>query len=62
MDFELIKILGLLAVSLGVLLVAADRFVAGTEDIGMVLGIPPFIMGITVLATKRSAGDAFGKS
>ncbi|MEE8435545.1 MAG: calcium/sodium antiporter [bacterium] len=54
MDFEIFQILGFLAVSLGVLLVAADRFVAGTEDIGMVLGIPPFIMGITVLAVGTS--------
>lgn len=54
MDLELIKILGLLAVALGVLLVAADRFVSGTEEIGLVLGTPPFIMGITVLAVGTS--------
>lgn len=54
MDFEIFQILGLLGVSLGVLLIAADRFVVGTEDIGMVLGVSPFIMGITVLAVGTS--------
>ncbi|MCH8886266.1 MAG: calcium/sodium antiporter [SAR324 cluster bacterium] len=54
MDSEFFQILGLLVVSMGVLLVAADRFVVGTEDIGNVLGVSPFIMGITVLAVGTS--------
>lgn len=54
MTLEILKLLGLLVIALGVLLVSADRFVAGTEEIGLVLGIPPFIMGITVLAVGTS--------
>ena len=46
--------LALFLVSLAVLIVSADRFVGGTEQLGLVLGVPHFIMGITVLAVGTS--------
>ena len=54
MDLGILQSLAFLILSLAVLLVSADRFVAGTEEIGLVLGIPNFIMGITILAVGTS--------
>ncbi len=36
------------------LIVGADKFVSSTEELGLVLGVPHFIMGITVLAVGTS--------
>jgi len=46
--------LGLFAMSLAVLVFSADKFVGGAEQVGLALGIPHFIMGITVLAVGTS--------
>jgi cation:H+ antiporter len=54
MDPSLLINLGLFALSLALLIVAADKFVGGTEALGLVLGVPHFIMGITVLAVGTS--------
>lgn len=51
---DILLALSLLILSLAVLLVSADKFVGGTEHIGLVLGIPPFILGITILAVGTS--------
>lgn len=42
------------AASLAVLLYSADKFVGHTEAIGLSLGVPHFVMGITVLAVGTS--------
>lgn len=55
MDFASILInLALFVVSLAVLVYGADRFVGAAEQIGLALGVPHFIMGITVLAVGTS--------
>ena len=54
MDYSILVNLGFFVGSLAILIVSADKFVSGTEDIGLVLGIPSFIMGITVLAVGTS--------
>jgi cation:H+ antiporter len=41
-------------VSLAVLLVAADWFVDSAEKIGLAFGIPPFIIGVTIVAFGTS--------
>ncbi len=51
---DILLALSLLILSLAVLLVSADKFVGGTEHLGLVLGIPPFILGITILAVGTS--------
>ena len=40
--------------SLGALLYASDRFVASAENIGLAFGIPPFIIGVTIVAFGTS--------
>jgi len=54
MDSAILITLGLFAVSLALLIFGADKFVGGTEELGLVLGVPHFIMGITVLAVGTS--------
>jgi cation:H+ antiporter len=54
MDATLLVNLALLLVALAVLVFSADKFVGGAEELGLVLGIPHFIMGITVLAVGTS--------
>jgi cation:H+ antiporter len=55
MDYAAILIyLGLFAVSLALLVYSADKFVGASEQLGLVLGVPHFIMGITVLAVGTS--------
>ena len=46
--------LGIFAVSLIVLLKAADFFVESAERIGLAAGIPPFIIGVTIVALGTS--------
>ena len=46
--------LGILVLSLAVLLFSAERLVGASEDVGVALGVPPFVMGITVLAVGTS--------
>ena len=54
MDVSILITFGLFIVSLAVLIFSADKFVGGTEELGLVLGVPHFIMGITVLAVGTS--------
>ncbi len=51
---ELLTNLGLFIVSLTVLLKAADWFIDSAEDIGLSLGISPFIIGVTIVAFGTS--------
>ena len=46
--------LGIFAVSLCVLLQASDFFVEAAERIGLAAGIPPFIIGVTIVALGTS--------
>ncbi len=46
--------LGLFVVSLAVLLKAADWFIDAAEEIGISLGISPFIIGVTIIAFGTS--------
>lgn len=46
--------LGLFAISLYVLLQASDFFVDAAERIGLAAGIPPFIIGVTIVALGTS--------
>jgi len=45
---------GILAVALFVLVKASDFFVMAAEKIGLALGIPPFIIGVTIVAFGTS--------
>lgn len=45
---------GTLVVALAVLIYCADRLVAGSEALGLSLGVPPFLLGITILAVGTS--------
>lgn len=51
---EVIFYLGMFVVSLGVLLKASDWFIDAAEKIGLSLGIPPFIIGVTIVAFGTS--------
>lgn len=51
---ELITYLGLLIVSLGFLLKSSDWFIDSAEEIGLSLGISPFIIGVTIVAFGTS--------
>lgn len=46
--------LGLLVAGLAVLLLSAERLVAASEDVGEALGVPPFVLGLTILAVGTS--------
>lgn len=54
MDYSTLIYLGFFVLSLALLIFSADKFVGGSEELGLVLGIPHFIMGITVLAVGTS--------
>lgn len=55
MDIGILLLNGLgFVVSLAVLLKASDWFVDGAEDLGLVLGISPFIVGVTIVAFGTS--------
>ena len=41
-------------ISLGVLLMASDKFIDSAEEIGLSLGISPFIIGVTIIAFGTS--------
>ncbi len=45
---------GIFILSLGVLVKASDWFVEGAEKIGLALGIPSFIIGVTIVALGTS--------
>ncbi|MEM9819855.1 MAG: sodium:calcium antiporter, partial [Bacteroidota bacterium] len=51
---ELITYLGMLVVSLAVLLKSSDWFIDSAEEIGLSLGISPFIIGVTIVAFGTS--------
>ena len=44
----------LFLISLAALLYASDRFVASAENIGLSFGVPPFIIGVTIVAFGTS--------
>ncbi|NNF34501.1 MAG: calcium/sodium antiporter [Saprospiraceae bacterium] len=50
----LVAYLIIFIVSLGALLYASDRFVASAENIGLAFGVPPFIIGVTIVAFGTS--------
>lgn len=54
MDPSIFVSLALLAVSLFLLLFMAERFVGAAEELGLALGIPQFILGMSVLAVGTS--------
>lgn len=54
MTVELLTYIGIFAVSLFALLQASDFFVGAAEKIGLSFGIPPFIIGVTVVAFGTS--------
>ena len=51
---ELLGYLALFIVSLAVLLKASDYFVEGAREIGISLGISPFVIGVTIVALGTS--------
>ena len=51
---ELAIALGTLVGALALLLLSAERFVGASEELGLALGLPPFVMGITILAIGTS--------
>ena len=51
---DIVLNLGLFIVSLAVLLKAADWFIDSAEEIGLSLGISPFIIGVTIIAFGTS--------
>ena len=54
MSMDVILYLGLFVVSLMVLLKASDWFIDAAEEIGISLGISPFIIGVTIVAFGTS--------
>jgi cation:H+ antiporter len=54
MDYAILINLGFFVLALAILVASADKFVGGTEALGLVLGVPHFVMGITVLAVGTS--------
>lgn len=53
-DMEVLLYLGIFIVSLAVLLKASDWFINAAEEIGLSFGIPPFLVGITIVAFGTS--------
>jgi len=51
---DILIYLGIFVVSLAVLLKASDWFVDAAERIGLSLGIPPFVIGVTIIAFGTS--------
>lgn len=54
MGTEILQYFGLFVVSLAVLLKASDWFIDSAEEIGLAFGIPPFIIGLTIVAFGTS--------
>ena len=54
LHMDILLDLGLFVVSLAVLLKAADYFIDSAEEIGLSLGISPFIIGVTIVAFGTS--------
>ena len=54
MNTEFLLYLGLFIGSLAVLLKASDWFIDSAEEIGLSLGISPFIIGVTIIAFGTS--------
>ena len=54
MNVEILTYVGLFIVSLGVLLKASDWFIDSAEEIGLSLGISPYIIGVTIIAFGTS--------
>ncbi|MCZ6628804.1 MAG: hypothetical protein O7E56_11325, partial [SAR324 cluster bacterium] len=46
--------LAMLAGALAILLYSADRLVGASEEVGVALGVPPFLIGVTILAVGTS--------
>jgi len=53
-SMEMLTYLGIFVVSLAVLLKASDWFVDAAERIGLSFGIPPFVIGVTIIAFGTS--------
>lgn len=51
---EILMYTGLFIVSLGVLLKASDWFIDSAEQVGLSLGVSPFIIGVTIIAFGTS--------
>lgn len=51
---EILQWVGIFAVSLTLLLKASGWFIDAAEKIGLALGIPPFIVGVTIVAAGTS--------
>ncbi len=51
---DILFYIGMFVVSLGVLLKASDWFIDSAEEIGLSLGISPFIIGVTIIAFGTS--------
>ncbi len=54
MNIELLQWIGIFVVALVVLLKASDWFIKAAEKIGLALGIPSFIVGVTIVAAGTS--------
>ena len=54
MTAEILPYAGLFILSLGVLLKASDWFIDSAEEIGLSLGISPYIIGVTIIAFGTS--------
>ena len=54
MSAEILPFAGLFILSLGVLLKASDWFIDSAEEIGLSLGISPYIIGVTIIAFGTS--------
>ena len=56
---EIILLFLFFVISLAVLMVAADYFVKFSEKIGLYFNVPPFIIGVTILAIGTSLPEIF---
>ena len=54
MPDSLLLLVLIFIVSLAVLVFAADKFIASSEKIGLALGIPSFVIGVTIVALGTS--------
>ena len=54
MNIDLLLYIGLFILSIAVLLKASDWFIDSSEEIGLSLGISPFIIGVTIIAFGTS--------
>lgn len=53
-DMEVLMYVGIFVASLAVLLKASDWFINSAEEIGLSFGVPPFLVGITIVAFGTS--------